>query len=66
MKELKGFERIVLKPGETRTMVFEICPELLAFWDVNMTFTVEPGEFELMTGSSSRDCDLQKVTLRVI
>jgi beta-glucosidase len=65
VKELKGFERIVLQPGETRTVVFEIIPELLAFWDVKMRFTVEAGEFELMTGNSSRDCDLQRVTLRV-
>ncbi len=65
VKELKGFERVFLQPGETRTVVFEITPELLAFWDVDMRFTVEPGEFEMMTGNSSRDCDLQKVTLRV-
>ncbi len=65
VKELKGFHRIALQPGETRTVVFEITPELLKVWDVNMRFTVEAGEFELMTGSSSRDCDLQKVTLRV-
>jgi beta-glucosidase len=65
MKELKGFQRVLLQPGETRTVVFEITPELLAFWDVNMRLTVEPGEFELMTGNSSRDCDLQKIILRV-
>ncbi|QOY85619.1 glycoside hydrolase family 3 N-terminal domain-containing protein [Paludibaculum fermentans] len=65
VKELKGFQRVVLQPGEARTVAFEITPELLAFWDVNMRFTVEPGAFELMTGNSSRDCDLQKVTLRV-
>jgi beta-glucosidase len=65
VKELRGFQRVVLQPGETRTVVFEITPELLAFWDVHMRFTVEAGEFELMTGKSSRDCDLQKVTLLV-
>ena len=65
VKELKGFERVVLQPGETRTVVFEITPELLTFWDVNMSFIVEAGEFEFMTGNSSRDCDLQKVILRV-
>jgi beta-glucosidase len=65
VKELKGFHRVALQPGETRSVVFEITPELLAFWDVNMRFTVEPGDFELMTGNSSRDCDLQKATLRV-
>jgi beta-glucosidase len=65
VKELKGFQRVVLQPGETRSVAFEITPELLAFWDVNMRYTVEAGEFELMTGNSSRDRDLQKVTLRV-
>jgi beta-glucosidase len=65
VKELKCFRRVVLQPGETRTVAFEITPELLAFWDVNMRFTVEAGDFELMTGNSSRDCDLQKVKLRV-
>jgi len=65
VKELKGFQRVVLQPGETRTVVFEITPELVKCWDVNMHFTVEAGDFELMTGNSSRDCDLQKITLRV-
>jgi len=65
VKELKGFERIVLEPGEARTVTFEITRDSLAFWDINMRFTVEPGDFEVMTGNSSRDCDLQKVTLRV-
>lgn len=65
VKELKGFRRVVLQPGETCTVIFEITAELLAFWDVNMRFTVEAGDFELMTGNSSRDCDLQKVILRV-
>jgi beta-glucosidase len=65
VKELKGFQRVVLHPGETRTVVFEITSELLAFWDVNMRYTVEAGDFELMTGNSSRDCDLQKVKLQV-
>ncbi len=65
VKELKGFQRVVLQPGETRTVEFEIAPEMLAFWDANMRYTVEPGGFELMTGQSSRDRDLQKVTLRV-
>ncbi|MGJ5815282.1 glycoside hydrolase family 3 N-terminal domain-containing protein [Paludibaculum fermentans] len=65
VKELKGFQRVSLQPGETRTVHFEITPELLAFWDVNMRYTVEPGAFDLMTGNSSRDGDLRKVTLRV-
>jgi beta-glucosidase len=65
VKELKGFQRLTLQPGETRTATFDITPELLSFYDVNMNYTVEPGEFEIMIGTSSRDADLQKVILRV-
>jgi beta-glucosidase len=65
VKELKGFRRVVLEPGEKRTVTFDITPELLAFYDANMKYTVEPGDFEIMIGSSSRDGDLQKVTLAV-
>jgi beta-glucosidase len=65
VKELKGFRRISLEPGETQSVALEITPELLAFYDVNMKYVVEPGDFEIMVGSSSRDCDLQKVVLRV-
>lgn len=65
VKELKGFERITLAPGETKTVALEITPEHLAFYDIDMKYVVEPGEFEIMVGNSSRDQDLQKVTLRV-
>jgi beta-glucosidase len=65
IKELKGFRKVSLEPGETRTVEFEITPESLAFYDVNMKYTVEPGDFEIMVGTSSRDADLQKVVLRV-
>jgi beta-glucosidase len=65
VKELKGFERITLDPGETATVAFDVTPERLAFYDIDMVFRVEPGEFRLMVGSSSRDADLQTVTLRV-
>jgi beta-glucosidase len=66
VKELKGFKRVSLKPGDTKTVTFEINPDLLAFHDINMNFVVEPGEFEIMVGNSSRDEDLQKVVLKVI
>jgi beta-glucosidase len=65
VKELKGFRRVFLKPGETKTVALDIAPESLAFYDVNMKYVVEPGEFEIMVGNSSRDCDLQKVVLQV-
>ena len=65
VKELKGFQRVSLKPGETKTVALEITPDLLAFYDCEMNFTVEPGDFEIMVGNSSRDGDLQKVVLTV-
>jgi beta-glucosidase len=65
VKELKGFRKILLQPRQTATVEFEITPRLLAFYDAEMNFVVEPGEFELMVGNSSRDQDLQKVILRV-
>jgi len=65
VKELKGFQRLTLAPGERRTVTFEVTPEHLAFYDIDMAWRVEPGEFRLMVGSSSRDEDLQSVTLRV-
>ena len=65
VKELKGFQKIELQPGETRTVAMEITPASLAFYDVNMKYTVEPGEFEVMVGTSSRGEDLQKVILTV-
>ena len=65
VKELKGFSKVALEPGETRTVTFEITPESLAFHDLDMNYVVEPGEFEIMVGTSSRDVDLQTVILRV-
>ncbi len=65
VKELKGFQRITLAPGETKTVTMEITPERLAFYNIDMKCVVEPGMFEIMVGNSSRDQDLQRVTLRV-
>lgn len=65
VKELKGFVKVFLKPGETKKVAIDITPESLAFYDINMKYVVEPGDFEIMVGNSSRDCDLQKVVLRV-
>ncbi len=65
VKELKGFQRITLAPGETKTVALDITPEHLAFYDIDMNYVVEPGEFEIMVGNSSRDEDLQKTMLIV-
>jgi beta-glucosidase len=65
VKELKGFQKLWLQPGETKTVALDITSESLAFYDINMKYVVEPGDFEIMVGNSSRDEDLQKVVLRV-
>jgi beta-glucosidase len=57
-KNLRGFERVHLKPGETRTLTFVLKPEDLALWDRSMRFVVEPGAFKVMVGSSSEDIRL--------
>jgi len=65
IKELKGFRKVHLQPGETATVAVDITPNELAFYDVDMKYVVEPGEFEIMVGNSSRDADLQKLVLQV-
>jgi beta-glucosidase len=65
LKELKGFAKVFLEAGETKTIIMEITPELLSFYDIDMNFVVEPGEFTIMAGSSSRDQDLIKTILTV-
>jgi beta-glucosidase len=65
VKELKGFRKVRLEPAESATVAFDITPDLLRFYDVNMEEVVEPGEFVLMIGNSSRDGDLQRLTLQV-
>ncbi len=65
VKELKDFARVSLKPGESRTVEFDITPDKLAFFDRNMKYTVEPGEFTVMMGSSSLDKDLKTTSLTI-
>jgi beta-glucosidase len=59
IKELKGFSRISLDPGETKTVKFNLTPEDLSLLDLNMKEVVEPGVFEVMVGSSSEDIRLK-------
>jgi beta-glucosidase len=65
IKELKAFERVSLKAGQTKTVTFETNPKDLEFLDINMKPVVEAGDFTLMIGNSSNDKDLQKVKLVV-
>jgi beta-glucosidase len=66
VKELEGFAKVSLEPGEATTVSLDITPESLAFHDIDMKYVVEPGEFEIMVGSSSRAEDLQTVILTVM
>ncbi|MDP3786074.1 MAG: glycoside hydrolase family 3 C-terminal domain-containing protein [Candidatus Omnitrophota bacterium] len=60
LKELKGFQRVVLKPGETKTVNFRLDKRAMAFYDVNKKdWVAEPGEFEVLIGSSSQDIRLK-------
>ncbi|KJF43524.1 glycoside hydrolase family 3 N-terminal domain-containing protein [Draconibacterium sediminis] len=54
-KEMKAFDKISLKPGETKTVSFEITPEMLAFTGLDMTKKAEKGAFDVMIGTSSAD-----------
>ncbi|WP_321346135.1 glycoside hydrolase family 3 N-terminal domain-containing protein [uncultured Draconibacterium sp.] len=63
VKELKGFEKVWLKQGESQTVKFSITLELLAFYDVDMNWIVEPGDFTIMVGSSSRDVKSIKLSV---
>jgi beta-glucosidase len=64
VKELKGFERVSLKSGEMRTVAFEIMSERLAFWNLDMQYIVEPGEFKIMVGPNSQDLHETTLTVR--
>lgn len=63
VQELKGFERLTLAPGARRTVSFAVGPEQLRFFDRAMERVVEPGEFEILVGTSS--AEVQSVTLTV-
>lgn len=55
VKELKGFEKIFLKAGESRQVSFKITSGMLKFYNYNVDFVCEPGDFEVMIGGNSRD-----------
>ncbi len=65
IKELKGFRKVRLEPGESTTIAFDITAGSLSFFDINMKYVVEPGDFQIMVGNSSRDADLTKLILQV-
>ncbi len=64
VQELKGFERISLKPSESRTVSFKINADLLKFYNKDLNYVCEPGDFEVMVGPNSRDVQRLPFTLR--
>lgn len=63
VKELKGFEKIFLQPGESRTIHFPIDAAMLRFYNADLQWVAEPGEFEVMIGTNSRDVQTARFTL---
>ncbi|QPC84576.1 glycoside hydrolase family 3 C-terminal domain-containing protein [Phototrophicus methaneseepsis] len=59
IKELKGFKRVTLQPGETRTVTFEIAVKQFAYYGMDMRYVVTPGEVEVMVGASAIDLPLK-------
>jgi beta-glucosidase len=55
VKELKGFKRITIEPGQTKQVTFQLPVNQLAFYDADFNYVVEPGTVEVMVGSSSED-----------
>jgi beta-glucosidase len=65
VKELRGFEKVQLDPGQTKTVTFAVTPEHMALLDRHLEWVVEPGTFEVMVGHSSKDIRL-KGTFEVV
>ncbi|MCH7415586.1 beta-glucosidase BglX [Belliella sp. R4-6] len=61
VKELKGFQKVKLKAGESKTITFELTKEDLKFYNYDIDFVFEPGEFEIMIGGNSRDVKSAKI-----
>ena len=55
VKELKSFQKINLGPGESKTVVFKVTPDMLTFPDKDFKEVIEPGKFNVMIGGSSDD-----------
>ena len=63
VKELKGFEKVFLKKGESKEVSFKITPEMLKFYNYDLDFVFEKGDFDVMIGGSSADVKSAKFTL---
>lgn len=63
VKELKGFRKVTLQPGEKKTVSFPITPDMLAFTRADGSFGSEPGLFRVMIGNSSAVSECAEFTL---
>ncbi len=63
VRELRGFEKIFLKAGESRTVSFKITPDMLRFYDYNLNYVAEPGEFDIMVGRNCKDVSTSRIAL---
>lgn len=61
LKELRGFSKIHLEPGEAKEVSFAITREMLSYWDNEGEFVFEPGEFDIMVGRNSSDVETERV-----
>ena len=64
VKELKDFRKIELEPGQEENIIFEVKEEMLRFWDINMEYKSEPGDFEIWIGGSSNTDNKEKFCYR--
>ena len=65
VKELKAFQRVSLKPGESKEIVFELNKSAFAYYDSEMNYVVEAGDFDILVGNSSRDEDLKNTNFNI-
>lgn len=64
VKELKGFQRLSLEPGESKVVSFKINADLLSYYNHELEWVAEPGDFDIMIGGNSRDVKSARLTLR--
>ena len=65
VKELKAYQRVSLKPGESKEIVFELNKSAFAYCDSEMNYVVEAGDFDILVGNSSRDEDLKNTNFNI-
>jgi len=64
VQELKGFQKVMLKKGESKTLTFRLSPNDLKFYNNDLDFVAEPGEFQIMVGGNSRDVQMAAFKLQ--